>query len=91
MNVKEDFTLEWRKKKGDKLPAVSGTWTCESAASRRFALTLGHGGIDTVTLSPDGRLLAGRNQFGPQGRLPAIALNRINDFVHAAHSGFARP
>jgi hypothetical protein len=62
--IKDDQTVVWWKNSGDKLPAVSGTWVCDSAASRRFVLTWGHGSIDTVTLSSDGRTLSGRNQLG---------------------------
>jgi hypothetical protein len=62
--IKDDQTVVWWKNPGDKLPAVSGTWVCDSAASRRFVLTWGHGSIDTVTLSADGRALSGRNQLG---------------------------
>ena len=62
--IRDDQTVLWWKNSGDKLPAVSGTWVCDSAASRRFVLTWGHGSIDSVTLSPDGHALTGRNQLG---------------------------
>ncbi len=72
VDIKDDATLEWWKNQGDRLPAVSGSWTCQSAGSRRFVLTWGHGGIDTVTLSSDGRMLSGKNQFG----LPVTYMRR---------------
>jgi uncharacterized caspase-like protein len=62
--IKSDQTLEWWKSRGDKLPSVTGTWTCDSEKSRRFVLTWGHGSIDTVTLADDSRTLRGRNQLG---------------------------
>jgi len=61
--VRPDQVLEWWKSPSDKLPAVSGTWTCE-AAQRRFVFSWGHGGVDTLTLAADGRSLSGANQFG---------------------------
>lgn len=62
--IKADNTVEWWKSRGDKQPAVTGTWTCQSPTSRKFVFTWGHGSIDTVTLSSDARGLTGRNQFG---------------------------
>lgn len=62
--IKADQTVQWWKSRGDTQPAVTGTWTCDSPGDRRFVLTWGHGSIDTVTLSADGKGLTGRNQIG---------------------------
>lgn len=70
--IQEDRTVLWWKSPGDRLPAVSGTWSCDPAA-RRFVFTWGHGSVDTLTLSTDGRTLQGQNQLGiriRQTRLP---------------------
>ena len=65
--IQADRTVAWWKGPGDRLPAVSGTWSCDPAA-RRFVFTWGHGSVDTLTLSADGRTLQGENQLGIQIR-----------------------
>lgn len=63
--IEADRTVAWWKNASDRLPAVSGTWSCDAAA-RRFVFTWGHGSIDTLTLSDDGQTLRGSNQLGIQ-------------------------
>lgn len=64
--IGDDHTLQWWQNPGDKLPSVTGKWSCQSAAARRYVMMWGHGSIDTLVLSEDGRALTGKNQFGLQ-------------------------
>ena len=62
--IQSDKTLEWWRASGDRLPAITGSWVCQSAQSRRFVLHWNNGDVNTLTLSSDGRNLTGTNVVG---------------------------
>ena len=66
--IQPDHTLEWWRRTGDRMPSVTGDWSCQSPQARRFMFVWANGFIDTITLAADGRALNGANQL----RLPVV-------------------
>jgi hypothetical protein len=64
VTIDPDGALAWRRSPADAAPSAVGRWSCMAPGSARVNLAWQTGLVDSVSLSPDGRSLAGSNQSG---------------------------